>query len=266
MRKALISLVVGCSLSLALVPWAQAATTLHYSCTDGTSCTPGATTLVTGNTSPSFNITVQGLTGSTGGTDTLYIIALARHTAALSFSVTGDPIGLIGVTTSLAVLQSGTFGSGNGKLYSTLVPPTTGFFAATADSTANPAFSAYKSASEQAAGTVPATGFDVYVATFSLTGVPTNATGGGLTLFTGSITPSTITGDPLPVGTVLLAALSDLGGPLTASTTIVNNSTPLSEAVTTVVPEPSSLLLLGSAMAGLGVAGRKKFLNAIRRK
>ena len=74
MRKALISLVVGCSLSLALVPWAQAATTLHYSCTDGTSCTPGATTLVTGNTSPSFNITVQGLTGSTGGTDTLYII------------------------------------------------------------------------------------------------------------------------------------------------------------------------------------------------
>src|SRR5262249_20777680 len=33
-----------------------------------------------------------------------------------------------------------------------------------------------------------------------------------------------------------------------------------------VVPEPGTLLLLGSAMAGLGVARRKKILNAFRRE
>ena len=205
LRKLVLLFLVAC-ITLALAPQGRAQvldpTTLHYVCTGTTTCAAGATTLVTGSTLPTFNITIQpgnsGLPASSLGAATLYVIALVPSTApALSFSINGQA----------SSLASGTFGPGE-HLWSNGV---TGFFAASHFSTANADFNAYASASGQS-GTTP-TGFNVYVVVFDVT-VAGNASGpnwnaaGGTLLSVGS---GGITGLPstdFPVGTVLFAAMT----------------------------------------------------------
>lgn len=253
----LIGLAVGW-LSLVFAPQAQAditdPTTLRYVCTSPTVCTAGPTTQITTSASPTFDITnTSGSTGISGGSATLHVIVLVPDSApTLTFSISGTPLGAVSPQTQTANLATGTFSSGM------LLDGTSGFFAAVASATGNPNFSAFASASGQS-GTTP-TGFTVYVASFSLSGVPNS--GPATYLSGGSITG--ISG--LPAGTILYAALSTcttLPCNLNDSSTTVRNTTPLSESVTITegrVSQPSTLLLLGVGLVGLGFLGRRKKL------
>jgi PEP-CTERM motif-containing protein len=260
MRRILTLFAVGCCLALLFAAQSQAQTsndptTIHYVCTGTTVCSPGATTLVTGSTIPTFDLTLQGQTGLTpngsgSAQATLSILVFVPGSApSLTFSINGN-----------AAANAGTFSSGN-----ILSDGVTGFFAAMHSSTSDPNVSAFESASGQS-GTTPSS-LTVYVVNFgtvTVTGL-NNAGSLGGTIFTlASVGSGGITGLPaggFPLGTVFYAMLANCTGGgcvLTSSTTDVVNSTPLSESLT-IVPEPASLALFGSGMISLALAVRRRF-------
>ncbi len=254
MQRQVALLVLGACLCLLLAPHAGAQandpTTIHYVCTGTTVCTAGATTLVTGSTLPTFNITIQGQTGLTPNssgvaTANLFILVFVPSSApALSFSINGH-----------AGVSAGTFSTAN--IWSNGSP---GFFAATHNSTADPNFSAFQSASGQS-GTTPSalTVYVVNIGTVTISGLNPAGSLGGSVVTLASVGSGGITGlSGFPIGTVFFAALTSCTGcSLTSSSTNVVNSTPLSSAVT-IVPEPATLALFGSGLLALGGLVRSK--------
>lgn len=227
-------------LSFVFAIQARAETTLHFNCTLPTTCTNGATTLITSNNLPTFTITTQSNSGlANGATGELYMVALVPNSApSLSFSVNG----------SLASAVLGTFSSGALLTFLNVTPM----------STSDPNFDAYFSAFQQATsqGGVTATGLTVYVVDLgSITALAGGFANGDVlaTVSDGGITG--ISG--FPSGSVLYAILTN--GPSTniSGQTAVNTS-PLSESVTTVADaEPASAILLAISLLVLGGASRR---------
>lgn len=228
-------LVVGVTVQAKAQTTASDPTNLQITCTGSTVCSPGAVSLITSNTLPTFTLNAVGSNGLPGVNrhGSLFLVVLIPGASSLSFTANGH-----------STTFSGSWSGSPGFLMLNKGHPGSGLLPVKAGDTGNPTFNNFVGASAQS-GTTPIS-FTVDV--FNLGAYQgNNVVNVSLAIASG--------GTKFPAGTVFYSFLTNcdpthsacgsLSGQVAVNSTSIGNSL-------SVVPEPGSAALYGMALIALG--------------